>query len=233
MTHLVQGLTHMENATNYNDWIFNNINSFLGNRILEVGGGLGIFTERLLDREFVATVEIHQELAAHLKNKFKDNNINVFQGDICDKDLISNIKDLRIDTVVCLNVLEHIEDDALALSNMNKCLSPNGRLILFVPALRFLFGAMDKSQHHYRRYNKNSLKKLVNNMGFSIIKSYYMNSLGVIGWFIFGKIFKRSVVSQRSVLFYDKYVVPWLSKSESIFHPFIGQSLLLICKKEN
>ncbi|MFC1767354.1 hypothetical protein ACFLZ2_02220, partial [Candidatus Margulisiibacteriota bacterium] len=61
MTHLVQGLTHMENATNYNDWIFNNINSFLGNRILEVGGGLGIFTERLLDREFVATVEIHQE----------------------------------------------------------------------------------------------------------------------------------------------------------------------------
>lgn len=231
MEDLIKTLEYMEKAVNYNNWLFNDFNKYIGRRVLDVGGGLGVHTQRLIGREKVITVEIIPELTAYLKNKFKDKGVTVIQGDICDRSLVADIKPQNIDTILCLNVLEHIRDDKLALQNMFDCLAPGGHLILFVPAIQFLFGITDIAQNHFRRYNKNRLEAMLKNTGFSIVDSYYVNMVGALAWFLHSKVLKKRLIPAKNILLYDKLLVPIISIFENIIHPPFGQSLLMVCRK--
>ncbi len=138
--------------------------------------------------------------------------------------------DKKFDTIVCVNVLEHIKDDEKALANMFRLLSPKGNLLLFVPALSQLYGALDKQLGHFRRYTKNMLSKKILKAGFQIKKISYSNFFGIFGWYLNSRILKRKRFSILQPLIFDKFV-PLISRTESLLELPIGMSLFLVAEK--
>jgi len=227
----ISDLEIMNGAQNYRAWIYNHIKPFLGNRILEIGAGIGNITEFLGDKELVVGIDVNPDCVSYLKTKFiSRNNFNFFQYDIGKPDVLKLVK-YNFDTVICINVLEHVEQDLDALNNIYKLLQKNGMAVIYVPAFNFLFGTVDKSLKHYRRYNKKHLAKLITQAELSNLNTFYVNFIGVFGWFLNNKILRRKEESKKQILFFDKNILPWVSKIEKgISLPF-GLSLISICKK--
>jgi len=220
----------MMRTTNYNNWVFGMFEKYVGKRIVDIGSGYGTFINYIKDREYLISIEPSKDCYEHLKKTFSDNkNISIINGDLND-DIAKELSAKNIDTVICLNVLEHIENDRKTIQNINKCLKPGGKFILYVPALSFIYGTLDESLGHYRRYNKKTLEKMIESNGFKIISSRYMNFLGAFSWFVYSKILRKRMPAEKRIIFYDKYLVPLLSMIESIVRMPFGQSLLMICE---
>jgi len=178
-------------------------------------------------------IDIEQSYIDYLNAKysFRDKqNFNVFRADIQNIDS-SPFTATMYDTIICLNILEHLKNDRKAVENMISLLQPGGRLIILVPALSTLHGSMDVSFGHYRRYNKKQLKILMQGKNLDIVKFYYLNFLGLFGWFINGRIFKNEELPENQTKIFDK-LVPFLGFAEKIIKPPLGQSLILIARKK-
>ncbi|GAB6269401.1 MAG: hypothetical protein STSR0002_21430 [Smithella sp.] len=218
---------------NYNHWIYDNIQDFIGDDILEVGAGIGNITDFIMFKNKLTLIDIDQNYIDYLKAKysFRDkSNFKVFRTDI--QDIKSSLLATNTyDTIICLNILEHLRNDEKAVENMISLLQPGGRLIILVPALNILYGSMDVSFGHYRRYNKKKLKLLIQGQDLDIVKFYYLNSLGLFGWFINGRILKNEELPEYQTKLFDK-LVPFLGLAEKIIKPPLGQSLILIAQKK-
>ncbi|MCX5750219.1 MAG: class I SAM-dependent methyltransferase [Candidatus Saganbacteria bacterium] len=226
-------LPYMEKTTNYNNWIFDLFKSYLGSVVLEVGSGVGTFTKYLLTRSQVLSLELTHEEVTLLRKQVGDKaGLSFFEGDICASATVQKLKGYNVDTVVCLNVLEHIKDDLLALKNMHTLLKKGGHLILYVPALEFLYGSLDKNLDHYRRYDKKKLLKLIKEAGFVVKEARFINILGAFTWFLYSRILKRKKVAEKRLLFYDKMFIPILRFFESLIYPPFGQSLFVVAVKQ-
>ena len=175
---------------NYHKWIYEAIKPYLGNRILDVGCAIGNITRFFLNRELVVGLDPLENFIQTIKSTFLSyKSFQAIQADISNEETV-NLKKKKFDTVTCLNVLEHIEDDISALKNIHKILDNEGKLILLVPAFKCLYGTVDKTDHHYRRYAKQDLRLKLKKSGFIIEKQFYMNLLGILGWYLNGKILK-------------------------------------------
>jgi SAM-dependent methyltransferase len=228
---LLNDLLIMARATNYRDWIFQNIRAHVGQRIMEIGSGIGTYTGLLLDRKLVVAVDIREPAVAVLRERFAGYpNVLPIRADISDP-FETSLDGFKPDTIICLNVLEHIRDERAALSLMHRILQPGGTLIILVPAYQWLFGSIDRLVGHERRYAKKDLAEKLQTAGFAISEIFRMNSIAVPGWFINNRVLKKSGESVAQVLFYDRFIVPWLRRVESIMHPPVGLSLVSICSK--
>jgi len=231
---LTKGLEITEKAKNYNHWIFEVIKPYLGKRILEIGSGLGTFTEMLSAKNFVIASEVDTQYLVILKEKFKNKeNVLVTKMDALKVSQLKEVKNKNIDTIVAINVLEHIKDDLVALQNFYSILTPGGKIILFVPAFPALLGEWDKKIGHFRRYTKNDLESKIKSCGFSPVKSSYFNSLGFLGWW-FNKAIKKAPTDSIVVIqarIFDRYIIPLLAAIERFLKPPVGQSLIVIGEK--
>ncbi|MCM8794452.1 MAG: class I SAM-dependent methyltransferase [Candidatus Omnitrophica bacterium] len=221
----------LKNAVHYYQWIYRTVKPFLGARVLEVGCGGGHFTRLLLDRERVVSTDISKIYVEEVAGRHKNlENFSAFVFDILDPSLLS-LSSEQFDTVVCLNVLEHIEDDATALSHIGSVLAPGGRLILLVPALKWLYGEMDRADRHFRRYTKKELSCKLSDASFTLEKMLYFNFLGTFGWFLNGRILKRKLLPENQLGAFDR-LVPFLAAVESVVPIPFGQSLIAIARRE-
>lgn len=228
---ITNDLLIMAKAHNYHNWLLNQFSGFIGNRVLDLGAGVGTYTEILADKQLVVAVDREIDCIKYLKKKFINyENIFVVQLDIQSKDILT-LKDLSLDTIVCLNVLEHLQDDVITLKRLNFILNQGGRLLLVVPAHQMLYGSIDKTVGHYRRYSKKELFTKLFHSGFIVEKLAYMNSLAVFGWFVVNRILKKQEQSIKTITTYDKYVIPVLSKLESFIPPPLGLSLVARASK--
>ena len=105
----------------------------------------------------------------------------------------------HIDSVICFNVLEHIEQDEKALKNIFDLLEPGGRLLLLVPSHPWLYGTLDQHLGHYRRYGKKELKNKLETLGFKVIFLKYFNRIGIWEWFLNSKILRKKKASFLSI----------------------------------
>jgi len=229
----ISWLPYMERTLNYNNWVFNNFKEHLGNRILDIGSGCGTFIEYYKNKSLVLSVDPSTEANRSLKKRFSGyNNIEIVKSDINDEAMLIYAKQMSIDTIVCLNVLEHISDDRFAIENIKKTLKSGGKLIIYVPAMKVIYGTLDKALGHYRRYDKGEFEKLLRAAGFSIVSSRYMNFLGALSWFLYSKILKKTIPAEARIIFYDNYLVPVVSRVESFIKFPFGQSLLIIARAD-
>jgi len=136
---------------------------------------------------------------------------------------------LAVDTVVCLNVLEHIEQDTATLSDLFYVLRPGGRIVLIVPALQALYGSLDEHLHHVRRYEKAELEEKVRNAGFVLEDVRFLNRPGIVGWWVNGRLLRRRVLPAGQLAAF-KLLLPLLKREEAN-PPSIGMSLLAIGRK--
>jgi len=136
----------------------------------------------------------------------------------------------KFDTVVYINVLEHIENDGAELATAYAAMKPGGHLILFVPALDWLYSDHDREIGHFRRYTKRGLASLVEEAGFTVVTAKYFDVAGIIPWYL-NFVLLRNSIGAKSVAIYDNVVVPLMRRVESAIPPPIGKNVLLIGRK--
>ena len=222
----------MSLAVNYHRWTYDVMQPYLGARVLEVGGGFGSFTELLLDRTRVVSIDNDPACTAELRARFGARcQVRILDADLVDPDLPSRLAGERLDTVVCINVLEHIEDDLAALRNLYHVLEPGGRLALLVPAHPSLYGTLDAIVGHVRRYDRGRLLAAIRAAGFEPRACRYFNSVGAVGRYVLGRVRRQQQTGQAQVRFYDRWVVPVLAPFERLVPPPFGQSLVVIGHK--
>jgi hypothetical protein len=135
------------------------------------------------------------------------------------------------DSVIYINVLEHIQDDEGELRAIHATLDPGGRVFIFVPALRRLFGSVDERIGHFRRYVKSELEDKCRQSGFRIIKSGYFDFMGILPWWIKYCVLRSPDLGVRSVKVYDRFIVPAAKVIETAVPPPVGKNIFLIAEK--
>ncbi len=227
---LTATLNQLAELDRYNQWIYERIEPALGRRILEVGAGTGNLTEylRRADREVIAT-DVLPAYRGQLERRFAgDGRVTVGSFDLCQPAPAELLVD-PCDTVVCLNVLEHIEDDLTALREMRRTLCPGGCLALLVPAHPFLYGEFDRAVGHFRRYRRSSLRRLLGEAGFRVTRLGYFNIVATLPWLLNGRLLKREYLPAGQTLLANR-LVPLL-KLERFFGPPAGLSLIALAEK--
>jgi hypothetical protein len=143
-------------------------------------------------------------------------------------DMATFVPDRRYDSIVMMNVLEHIEDDAAALTTLREALNPGGRLVVYVPAFMLLYSDFDRDIGHFRRYRKKPLRLLMEQSGYEVVDSRYVNSVGALGWFAYSRVLGRKPSDQLTVSACDRIVVPVVRRVETRISPPFGLSVLVV-----
>lgn len=225
-------LDAMSLAFNYHDWILDTVLPFIGSRVVEVGGGIGSIAHALQDRERLVVLDNDPVCCRRLHDRFDTHeNIRVIEGDILDPVVVAGLATERLTTVVCVNVLEHIAEDKRALKSMYDLLQPGGHLVLFVPALPLIYGALDTELGHVRRYRRRALREMITSVGFSVERCDFFNSIGAVSWFAVSRVRRQRVIRASQVRLYDRLFVPILSRVERMISPPFGQSLVISARK--
>ena len=209
----------------YNRWMFERLRRWIGRSVLEIGSGIGNLSAFLVDRERLVLTDTREEYLSRLRQRFADRpNVSVARLYLPDDDRA--VAGQRFDTVICLNVLEHVDDDLSALHAIRRLLGPGGRLVLLVPALQALYGTIDRALGHHRRYNRDGLADLLRATGFKLAHIEYFNLAGIPGWWWAGRVLRRDTIPGGSLKLYDA-LVP-LFRLERFIPWRVGQSLIAI-----
>jgi len=223
-------LDALAEAKNYYHWILTYFEPYVGGKVVEVGAGVGTFSRFLLESPRVTeltAMEPADNLFPLLERRFAgERRVRTVKGY-----LEAFVDTLAADSVVLINVLEHIGDDAEFLRQAYKVLSPAGTILVFTPALPVLYGSLDRSFEHHRRYTKAGLAQRLHEVGFRLLCLRYFNLPGVATWFLAGRLLRKNTLRSSDVRFYDRWVVPWESKIERKWEPPFGQSLLAVALK--
>ena len=224
-----ESLKIMAKARWYNRWLYSFVKPYLGKKILELGSGIGNFTELLADgKRFVDASDIEDKYLKNLKSRFRSKKVEVVRINLEKK--TSRVKSNYYDSAICLNILEHIRKDETALSLIYRSLKHSGRLVLLVPAHKMLFGSLDKNLKHYRRYSIKELVEKLTKSGFKIERIRHLNFFGTLGWFLNSKILRRKIVSGSQMVLFDRLARPVLL-AEKVIKPPFGLSLLVVARK--
>ena len=221
----------MAAAENYFAWQNRLVTPELGRRVVEVGCGIGNFTRFLLDRDAVYAVDLDASCVERMRARYPDRaNLHAH---VCEpgSSTFADLSGFRPDSCVCLNVLEHIEDDLAALQSMSSVLTPGGVIVLLVPAFPGLYGPIDGNLRHHRRYTRNSILKLAAAANLRVRKLHYLNSVGFFGWWANARLARRKEQSVLQIKIFDRFIVPLLSRAERWIHPPFGQSLFMVLQK--
>ena len=224
-------LSILEEAPAYNKWIFDKVRPWLGKTILEVGCGIGNLTGLLLQTGTVVASDMNPCHLQKVNEKFRShpNLSEVFLWDIR-QDLSRNLP-VSIDTILCSNVLEHVEDDGAVLSRFYRFLPRGGRLVLLVPAFSILYNTLDRELGHFRRYSKRELVQKLRRNHFRICSLKYFNFFGILGWFVNGTLLRRGLLPVGQIRMFDQFV-PLMVQIERWVPTLVGQSLIAIGEKD-
>ena len=220
-------LASLGSANAYNRWILSSVETHIRGRTLEIGCGSGTFTKHLaVLADHVTAVDIDPAFIEQARDITRGHaNVEIKQADVGRSDWHE-----QFDTVIALEVIEHIEDDRAVLANLFRALAPGGGLILKVPAAPRLYGEIDRAVGHHRRYRSTDLANRVQQAGFGEIAVWHFNAIGVVGWWLNGKLLRRSHPPTDQVRAFDA-LVPLLRLVEDRWHPPIGLSLFAIASK--
>lgn len=218
---------------NYYRWIFDLIGPFASGHAIEFGAGIGTASEELRKHvQRLDLVEPSRNLQDELELRFStDPEVRVFP-DTLESHLAAMPSGCR-DTVMLINVLEHVEDDRGALRGFRRILKPHGHLLLFVPALQALFGPLDTVFGHFRRYALSELAEKVRAAGFGIVKAHYFDLLGVVPWWLTGKVARSTRISPTLARLYDMVGVPITRALERVAKPPIGKNIVLVAQPDS
>jgi SAM-dependent methyltransferase len=219
----------MSAAPQYNRWQYSRVARYLGRRICEVGAGIGNMSSLILggSPELLVLTDTDLYYQEALRRRFESaTNVIVDELTLPDRSAGRRFQEYELDTVVALNVVEHIADDVEALRSIATMLRPRGRVVVLVPAMPALFGSLDRELGHQRRYTRGSLIRTISAAGFQVQSAFYFNLLGMLGWW-FNAHVRTAPRIPAAQLRYFETLVPILRMEDHLPLPF-GQSVIAI-----
>src|SRR6185369_15957622 len=223
----------IEGAHRYGEHIFSLFRPFIGKRVLEVGAGIGTMSRKLvrtsdlvIGLEPNASCVVRLEAAMRAEPKFSMLSCHLEECDL------GNLQQQRLDTVYCVNVLEHIQDDVAALRMFRDIVVPGGHVLIYVPAVQAAYGPLDAELGHQRRYSKPTLAKAFRDAGLDLVALRYTNPIGLLGWMYNAHISKSTTHSLTQVKLFETLVAPWALPLERLITPPIGLSLIAVGQKK-
>jgi 2-polyprenyl-3-methyl-5-hydroxy-6-metoxy-1,4-benzoquinol methylase len=219
----------------YNRWIYETMAPHIGSRLLEAGCGTGNLTSFLIQtpglKEYVG-VDLSPAFCDQLRRDLhppKRMKIEFHAMDL-QSPALKSLARFPFDSIVCSNVLEHLQDDRAALRTFFEMLAPGGKVILQAPALPMLYGSIDAADQHVRRYSRRDLVSKVEETGFVVKQAAYFNLLGIPAWIWHGKILKHQTHPKEDLRAWDRWV-PLIRKLESLITLPVGLSIFVIAEK--
>lgn len=225
-------LLQMAKAENYRRWQLEIVLPYVTGKVLEIGAGIGNFTPELAAAaKSVTSIEPNSYCFAQLVEKTKGlANVQVYKAPV--EALRQQVPAAdQLDTIILMNVLEHIKDDAAVLEMLRQLLTPGGRFVVVVPAGPWAFGSIDERLGHYRRYSKRSARRLMAALNLEIERIRYFNFVGVWAWWWNAQVARRENQNDRQIHLFDRFFVPLISKAERMIPPPLGQSLLVVARR--
>ena len=219
----------------YLRWQLAQIGDYIGDRVLEVGCGVGSILAQLGSREAVMGIDLEPELIDYVRRRFAAQPNHSFAtldiSRLSPVDL-AMLKSRRFDSIVSINVLEHVEDDQAAMSAMSRIVAPGGCVSIVVPAHPSLYGAYDEMEGHFRRYSFDGLRRLVTGSGLELVKLHRFNALGAFGWWVQYRLLRRTIHGQSHFRVLQT-VMPLMRALEGAVKPPFGLSLVAVARKPN
>ena len=203
-------LDTLAHTPRFNDWMAATIRPYVGSQVLELGAGIGNLTRQLSPRRrrYVAT-DIDMEHLSRLRTRFQNRpNLQIGYCDLSKSETFTPFAK-QMDTVICLNVVEHVADDQLALDNIASTLAEGGRAIVLVPQGQSIYGTLDEVLGHYRRYSERDLGAKMEQAGLRLEKIIRFNRVTRPAWFINGRIFKKRGFGRFQLWAFDRMVWLW------------------------
>lgn len=187
-------LQSVRRARRFNRWMLAQFRHHVGARVCEAGCGIGNFTELLLDRERLCCIDYDRFYVEVIQRRFGHmENVRVVPHDLSSESVVSDLRGERFDTIISLNVVEHIDNDRAVLKNFYDLLQPGGRAIVLVPCHPWLYTECDRSLGHFRRYTRDDLVAKFRDAGFDVVSDKQFNRLGVLGWWASGLLGKKDL----------------------------------------
>jgi glycosyltransferase involved in cell wall biosynthesis/precorrin-6B methylase 2 len=224
---LAEVLTSIDAASEYADWIAALLEPHVSGDILEIGSGHGVLTERLANFGSVTATDPSSRAVEQLRSRF-DGHPNV---KVLEADAESAPGGRTFDTIVMVNVLEHISDELGALEAVRDALRSGGRLLVYVPAFNLLYSQFDRALGHHRRYRRKTLTLACKRAGLEVIDSKYVNSAGFVAWLVYARGLRQIPTRGWSTKFYDRRIVPRLRRIEDGRGVPVGQSVLCVATR--
>ncbi|MGO6853055.1 class I SAM-dependent methyltransferase [Rhizobium beringeri] len=222
----------MSDANNYMGWILDAIAPAVKAPVLEIGVGHGSYTEQLRTRGEYVGVDIDQASVDLAKRLYPELRFHV--ADITQSEFVDDVGAESVNSVVCLNVIEHIPDDRLAVANLARVLKSGGNLAIVVPALNLLFNDLDRLAGHLRRYRTQEVRQLLVAAGLTPVRVNYFNPIGGLGW-LANRLVRHQSLNDAAVngqiRAFDRWVVPASRAVDPITRGFFGQSVIAIGRK--
>lgn len=222
-------LESVRRARGFNKWMLSQFRPFIGERVLEAGCGIGNFTEQLLDRERLICADLDPYYTEVIGRRYAHlSNVRTNRMDLSAAKDFEPIAEEKPDTVISLNVVEHIEDDLSTLKNYHDVLQPGGHAVILVPAHQWLFSECDRTLGHFRRYTRAMLSERMKEAGFEVVQTSEFNRLGVLGWYVSGKMGRKDLSPGQMKLF--NRLLP-IAKVIERFDSLPGLSVIAIGRK--
>ena len=215
----------------YVNWMYSKIKPYIKGNVLEVGSGIGTFSEKIIEdtNGGVYLTDIRTDLLKLLKKKFKQERVKILYLDL--NHLREFVKlGIRFDTIVSINVLEHIEEDRTCMWLLKCLLNKGGRIVMYVPCNKFLFCHLDVEEGHFRRYSKRELEELASESGLKIEKAFWFNLFGIPARYIIGNILGVSKSPSKSFGFYNLMTPIFKFIEEKILFNCWGVGRILVLK---
>lgn len=213
----------LADAPRFNRWMADTVRPYLGKNVLELGAGIGNLSRHLcrMRRRYVAS-DIDLQHLARLRNRFQDR--PGFEIRTCNLETVDDFRVFagQMDSVVCLNVLEHVREDVAGLRNIHSALRPGGTAIVLVPQDQAIYGSLDRVLGHFRRYSKEELKGKMEQAGFQVDRILDFNRAARPGWYVNGRVLQKTTFSRFQLRLFDSLVrflrqadhrLPWKATS--------------------
>ncbi|MFN2302543.1 MAG: glycosyltransferase [Anaerolineales bacterium] len=220
-------LIDMEAAPKYTEWTLARTRPYVGDLLMEIGSGIGNNVRILMQYTDVIATEIDPVYLQVLRNAY----LNTPGVDVREWDATQPPpSDLpQPDSILCSNVIEHIEDDQAVIQHADQVLKPDGRMIFIVPRGEKLFSTLDTAIGHYRRYDKQEMCDLFTNNGYKIEECFTLNKIGVLGWWYRGKVAKQQAIGRAGLKAFNM-LVPIFKLIDPLL-PWKGLSLVVVARK--
>jgi glycosyltransferase involved in cell wall biosynthesis len=200
-------LQSVRKARSFNRWLVQRIRPFVGQRVVEGGCGIGNLSEHFLDRDRLLCLDNDPFYTERIGRHYGHlANVSVHDADLQNLMNYRQVRESRPDTVVCINVLEHIEQDEKTLRGFYDVLQPGGHAIILVPAHPGLYTEVDRALGHCRRYTHDELYRKMRDAGFEVAHIEGFNRLGSLGWYVSGKWLGKTTLSPGQMKLYDRLV---------------------------